>query len=186
MKNIRHPRVSFFAGALLAASAFAANAEGMRVTSSSFADGTTIPKAQAGEGAGCGNGKGVAPQVAWSGLPAGTKSVAVFIFDPDGAKGLGVSHWVVYNVAAERGEIKQGEAQADASGITVGKNVSGAAAYRGMCPPAGDLPHHYSMTVVATDVAPGTLPAGLSRDELQAALKGHALGGQSVVGLYGQ
>ena len=183
---MKNTRLSLIAGALCAASAFAAHAEGMRVTSSSFADGGTIPKLHAGEGVGCGNGKNVSPQVAWSGLPAGTKSVAVFVFDPDGAKGLGVSHWVVYNVAAERGEIKQGEAQGDASGITVGKNVAGAPAYRGMCPPAGDLQHHYSMTVVATDVAPGTLPAGLSREELQAALKGHALGGQSVVGLYAQ
>jgi Raf kinase inhibitor-like YbhB/YbcL family protein len=183
MKNLR---LSFLACSLLAAFSFSANAEGLRVTSSSFADGGTMPKINAGEGAGCGNGKGISPQVAWSSLPAGTKSIAVFIFDPDGAKGLGVSHWVVYNVAAERGEIEEGEAQADALGITVGKNVAGAPVYRGMCPPAGDLPHHYAMTVVATDVTPGTLSPGLSRDELQVALKGHALGGMSVVGLYGQ
>ncbi len=183
MKNLHR---SFLACALLAAASLSASAEGLRVTSSSFADGGTMSKTNAGEGAGCGHGKGISPQVAWASLPAGTKSVAVFILDPDGAKGLGVSHWVVYNVAADRGEIKEGEAQADVPGITVGKNVAGAPVYRGMCPPAGDLPHHYSMTVVATDLLPGTLPPGLSRDELQVALKGHALGGMSVVGRYGQ
>lgn len=55
-----------------------------------------------------------------------------------------------------------------------------------MCPPAGDLPHHYVLTVIATEVEPGSLPEGLTREELLAALKGRTLMGQSVVGLYGQ
>ncbi|MDB6001722.1 MAG: YbhB/YbcL family Raf kinase inhibitor-like protein [Rhizobacter sp.] len=90
---------------------------------------------------------------------------------------------MAYNIAAERGQLKPGEAQAGAD-FTVGPNVSGAAAYRGMCPPVGDLTHHYTLTVVASDLSPGELPSGLARDALLAALKGHALGGQSVVGLY--
>ena len=68
--------------------------------------------------------------------------------------------------------------------FTMGPNVAGTPSYRGMCPPAGDRPHHYVMTVIATELAPGSLPAGLGRDALLAALKGRALGGQSVVGLY--
>ncbi len=136
-------------------------------------------------GAGDCGGKNVSLPVAWSNLPAKTKSVAVLVFDPDGAAGLGVSHWVAYNIAAERGELKAGEGQAGSNfNFTMGPNVAGAPAYRGMCPPVGDRPHHYVMTVVATDFAPGSLPAGLTRDALLAALKGHALGGQSVVGLY--
>jgi phosphatidylethanolamine-binding protein (PEBP) family uncharacterized protein len=55
-----------------------------------------------------------------------------------------------------------------------------------MCPPVGDVPHHYVLTVIASDLAPGTLPAGLDRNALLAALKGHALGGQSVIGRYGR
>ncbi len=65
-------------------------------------------------------------------------------------------------------------------------SVAGVAAYRGMCPPVGDVPHHYVLTVIASDLAPGTLPAGLDRNALLAALKGHALGGQSVIGRYGR
>ncbi|RQO63829.1 YbhB/YbcL family Raf kinase inhibitor-like protein [Variovorax sp. KBW07] len=154
---------------------------GLKVTSSAFADNTPIPAEHAGVGD-CG-GKNISMPVAWHNLPAKAKSVAVLLSDPDGAAGLGVSHWVAYNIAAERGQLKAGEAQPGAD-FTLGPNVAGAAAYRGMCPPVGDHPHHYVLTVVASDLAPGALPAGLSRDALLAALKGHALGGQSVVGLY--
>ncbi len=154
---------------------------GMKVSSSAFADNGVIPADHAGLGD-CG-GKNVSIPVAWSQLPAKAKSVAVLVSDPDGAAGLGVSHWVAYNIAAGRGQIKAGEAQPGVD-FTIGPNVSGATAYRGMCPPVGDWPHHYTLTVIASDLAPGALPAGLARDALLAALKGHALGGQSVVGLY--
>lgn len=151
---------------------------GMKVTSTAFADNAVIPAEYAGAGD-CG-GKNVSMPVAWTQLPAKARSVAVLLSDPDGAMGLGVSHWVAYNIPAERGQLQAGET----GGFTVGTNVAGATAYRGMCPPVGDHPHHYVLTVVASDLAPGALPAGLTRDALLAALKGHALGGQSVVGLY--
>jgi Raf kinase inhibitor-like YbhB/YbcL family protein len=156
---------------------------GMRVTSSAFADNTVMPAEHAGAGD-CG-GRNVSPPVAWRDLPAKARSVAVLVFDPDGAAGLGVSHWVAYNIPAERGELQAGEGQPSANpAFTMGPNVAGAPAYRGACPPVGDRPHHYVLTVIASDLAPGALPAGLGRDALLAALKGHALGGQSVVGLY--
>jgi Raf kinase inhibitor-like YbhB/YbcL family protein len=173
-------RVMVMSG-MLCASGWVA-AAGMQVSSTSFSENGEIPAQFAGEG-NCG-GKGVSPQVAWTNLPSGTKSVAVLMFDPDGALGLGVSHWVAYNIAAERGQLKQGEGQKDGAGITVGKNVAGTPAYRGMCPPAGDLPHHYVTTVIASDLEPAALPPGLAREELLAALKGHALGGHSIVGRY--
>lgn len=162
-----------------------ANAAGMQVSSTSFNDGGVIPKLHAGDTGDCG-GKGVSPEVSWSNLPAGTKSVAVLMADPDGAKGLGVSHWVAYNIAANRGQLKQGEGQTDGAGATVGKSVAGATAYRGMCPPPGDVAHHYIITVIASDLEPSALAPGLTRDELLAALKAHALGGQSIVGRYGR
>ncbi|MFJ1256164.1 YbhB/YbcL family Raf kinase inhibitor-like protein [Cupriavidus sp. CuC1] len=171
------------AGALLFFGMGIAQAAGMHVSSASFADGATIPVFHGNDTSDCG-GKGVSPQVSWSNLPAGAKSVAVLLSDPDGALGLGVSHWVAYNIAADRGQLKEGEGQTDGHGATIGKNVSGEVVYRGPCPPAGDAPHHYTLTVVATDLAPSALPPGLTRDELMSALKGHALGGQSVIGKY--
>jgi Raf kinase inhibitor-like YbhB/YbcL family protein len=182
MKTARTTFASL-AGALLCASAGIAHAAGMQVTSASFADGATIPALHGNNTNDCG-GKGVSPQVSWSNLPAGTKSVAVLLSDPDGAMGLGVSHWVAYNIAAGRGQLKEGEGQADGHGATLGKNVRGEEIYRGPCPSVGDAPHHYTLTVIATDLAPTALPPGLTREELMMALKGHALGGQSVIGRY--
>ncbi|WP_313518298.1 YbhB/YbcL family Raf kinase inhibitor-like protein [Pseudomonas sp.] len=174
------------ASALLAiASIGAAQAASMSVSSTSFADGQHIPLALVGAEAACGSGQALSPQVGWSNLPDGTRSVAVVLFDPDGSKGLGVVHWVAYNIDPARGQIRQGEAPGSIQGVSVGNNSNGAPAYRGPCPPAGDNPHHYVMTVIASDLAPGALPAGLGRDELLARLKGHALGGQSIVGTYG-
>ena len=169
------------AGALLLALASAAQAAPLTITSNSFTDGGTLPLAQIGSDTNCGKGQERSPQVSWSNLPDGTRSVALVMFDPDGAKGLGVVHWVAYNIDASRGELAEGVTE----GITLGKNVKGAAAYRGPCPPAGDNPHHYNLTLIATDLAPGHLPEGLDREGLLKALQGHALGGQSLVGLYG-
>jgi Raf kinase inhibitor-like YbhB/YbcL family protein len=177
--------VAALVSSLLLGATGMAHAAGMQVTSSSFKENGKMPKIHASDAAGC-NGKNVSPQVSWSHLPAGTQSVAVILADPDGGKGLGVVHWVAYNIDAARGKLKQGEGLEDSAGITVGKNVGGTLRYRGMCPPAGDFPHHYVLSVIATDVAPGSLPTGLDRDALLAALKGHALQGQSIVGRYAQ
>lgn len=96
--------------ALLAGLALGAQAAGMKVTSSAFADGATMPKIHAGDAPGCG-GQGVSPPVAWSDLPAGTRSVAVLMSDPDGGKGLGVSHWVAYNIPAAKGNCDRARAR---------------------------------------------------------------------------
>ena len=133
------------------------SATGMEVRSSAFSENGLIPAEYAN--AGDGGGRNVSLPVSWSRLPANAKSVAVLLWDPDGNAGLGVSHWVVYNIAAERGQLKSGDAQPGVD-FTMGPNVPGAMAYRGMCPTVGDLPHHYTLTVVASDLAKGALPDG--------------------------
>lgn len=176
----------YAATALLSlAAATSAEAASLSISSTSLADGKPIPLTHIGAEANCGSGQASTLQVSWANVPTGTRSIAVLLYDPDGAKGLGVAHWVVYNIDPARGEIRQGEAAGSGAGLTVGNNVAGAPAYRGPCPPAGDNPHHYVLTVIATDLAPGALPAGLSREELLLRLKGHGLAGQSIVGTYG-
>lgn len=170
-------------GALLAS--FAAEAApGMVISSSAFRDGGHLPRQYAGPGE-CG-GKNINLPVAWRNLPDGTKSVVVTLKDPDGAKGAGVTHWIVYNIPAAVNEIKAGQVQKTTGSMTVGKNTAGAEAYRGACPPLGDTPHHYILSVTATDLAPGSLPAGLDTASLPSALAGHTLNGQTVVATYGR
>jgi len=160
-----------------------ADAAGMSIGSSAFVDGEIVSSLYAGTAGDCGGG-GISPNVSWSDLPSGTRSMVVVLFDIDGANGLGVSHWVAYNIDAARGQLKQGEGKVTGDTVTVGANQAGENAYRGMCPPVGDVAHHYILTVIATDIEPGSLPANLGRLDLWTALKNHALRAQSLVGRY--
>ena len=56
--------------------------------------------------------------------------------------------------------------------------------YRGPCPPHGLAPHHYIITVIATDLASDALQPGLTRADFLVALKGHTLASSSFIGRY--
>lgn len=112
-----------------------------------------------------------APGFSWSGTPAGTLSFAIIGTDPDGGKGKGAVHVVLYNIPGTVSSINS--AQIASHAYTAGP-LNDAAGYRGPCPPAGDAPHHYIITIYALDIAPA-LPAGLDRDGLMKALDGHSL-----------
>ena len=127
-------------------------------------------------------GQNVSPELAWRNAPAGTKSFAILMFDVDGQYGAGVSHWVAYNIAPSVSELKEGDG-AKGVGFTGGAGTRGNANYLGPCPPQGDGPHHYSITVMATDLAPD-LPAGLTREQFLERAKGHLLASASIGGLF--
>ncbi|WP_462402493.1 YbhB/YbcL family Raf kinase inhibitor-like protein [Pseudomonas sp. Marseille-QA0332] len=176
---------SCFAALTLTAAFTAAQAAPLSISSESFQDNAFIGLDLVGKDPSCGAGKEWSPHVRWSGLPQGTRSIALVMFDPDGAKGLGVVHWVAYNIDVRRGSVNAGAARFQSHSMTVGRNSSGAETYKGPCPPAGDNPHHYVLTLIASDLPPAQLPSGLDRAGLLEALQGHALGAQSIVGLYG-
>ncbi|MBN4667488.1 YbhB/YbcL family Raf kinase inhibitor-like protein [Pandoraea nosoerga] len=185
MNRLFLPIVCRLAGAPAIAAmlgAGAAHAEGMSVSSSAFADNGMLPAVHAGAGE-CG-GQNMSPPIAWKNLPQATRSVVITMKDPDGAKGGGVVHWAVYNVPATVSSLAAGAANETSEQLTVGKNVSGAMAYRGACPPLGDTPHHYIITVTATDLEPGRLPPGLDAAGLALALAGHTLSGSTIVARY--
>jgi Raf kinase inhibitor-like YbhB/YbcL family protein len=165
----------------------------MTVTSSSIRDGAVIPfkfgaddpqrACSPRDPAICPcPGKNVSPDIAWHNAPAGTKSFAILMYDVDGQYGAGVSHWVAYNIAPTTTELKEGEATAG-KGFTGGKGTRGNANYVGPCPPQGDGPHHYLITVMATDLAP-TLAPGMTREQFMDAAKGHFLTSATIGGLF--
>jgi hypothetical protein len=124
-----------------------------------------------------GNCKGgnVSLPLSWDNVPANTKSFAILMFDPAARAGMGFSHWVAYDIPGDKKGLKEGEANSETA-FGAGKNGANGAGWRGPCPPPADYPHPYTITLVATDIAPGTLQAGMNRDQLLAALQGHALG----------
>jgi Raf kinase inhibitor-like YbhB/YbcL family protein len=155
------------------------------VTSSSFADGGMLSKKNAADDPMrmCG-GQNVSPALAWSNAPAKTKSYAIFMFDPDGRLGEGVSHWVAYGIPANVNSFAEGEIAKESKKFIGGKGTRDNALYIGPCPPVGDTPHHYVFTVVASDLEPGALKPGMTREQLYAALSGHAVVGASIVGKF--
>lgn len=113
-------------------------------------------------GFGC-TGENVSPEIEWSGAPADTKSFALTIYDPDAPTGSGWWHWTVYNIPATYKGLPKGfgkfKTESLADGIVQGRTDFGESGYGGPCPPVGDQPHRYIMTVYALKVEKLEVPA---------------------------
>jgi len=184
--------VGIFAALGLAACTFtAAQAQTMTLTSPDIKDGGTIANQQVFKGFGC-TGDNISPALTWSGAPANTKSFAVSIYDPDAPTGSGWWHWVVYNIPAGTTSLPKDAGDPSKGlmpkGAVQGRTDFGTAGYGGPCPPPGDKPHHYRITVFALDV--DQLP-NAKGDAASAALVGfdinfHTLAKATLTGLYGR
>jgi Raf kinase inhibitor-like YbhB/YbcL family protein len=128
-------------------------------------------------------GENISPPFKWSNPPDGTKSFALLMFDPEGRAGLGVSHWVAYGIPASVTEFAEGEVSKASDKYVGGKSTPGLATYFGPCTPPGDW-HHYTFTLIATDLDPKALQPGLTREELMAALNGHAKAAAGLIGRF--
>ncbi|HEY3918850.1 MAG TPA: YbhB/YbcL family Raf kinase inhibitor-like protein [Stellaceae bacterium] len=125
-------------------------------------------------------GQNVALPLSWANAPANTKSFAITMVDPAARGGAGFVHWVAYDIPADKKGLKEGEANSDTA-FGGGKNGTGKIGWAGPCPSPTDYPHPYTIMLTATDIAPGTLQPGMTRDQLLAALQGHALGVTSFI-----
>jgi Raf kinase inhibitor-like YbhB/YbcL family protein len=162
------------------------------LTSKTFKDGTMMPKnaanshANAPTNANC-VGENVSPEFSWTGVPEGTKSFALTMFDPEGRAPSGVSHWVAYGIPASVTGFAEGEVSKPSDKYVGGKSTQGVGFYSGPCTPPGTTPHHYTFVLIATDFDPKELPPGLTRDELIAKFgppPAHAKGSTGMVGLF--
>ena len=145
--------------------------------SSAFADHGAIPARFTCEG------DDASPPLAWGAPPAGTRSLALVVDDPDAPDPAAPKrtwvHWVVYDLPAAAGELAAGAALP--AGARAGTSDFGARHWRGPCPPIGR--HRYFFKLYALDVALGERDA-LTKAELEKAMVGHVLGHAELVGTY--
>ncbi|HTQ73752.1 MAG TPA: YbhB/YbcL family Raf kinase inhibitor-like protein [Burkholderiales bacterium] len=158
------------------------------LTSPQFKDGTMLEKKNAGDNPKNPNciGQNVSPPLAFSNPPAGTKSYALLMVDPEGRAGLGVIHWVAYGIPVSVTGFAEGEVSKTSDKYVGGKGTNGFSNYQGPCTPPATGLHHYTFTLIATDLDPKELPPGLTRDELLSKLQGHAKRSAGLVGLFGR
>jgi len=155
----------------------------LSVSSTAFQQGKPIPKKYTADG------EDVSPPLAWSGLPAGTKQLALICDDPDAPRTEPWVHWVIYAVPPETGSLPEGlprsERLANPPGALQGRNSwpTDNLGYRGPAPPRAHGPHRYFFKLYALDTALALKP-GLSKDELLAAIKGHVLAEGQLLGTY--
>ena len=114
------------------------------------------------------------PALSVKNIPAGTKSLAIIVEDPDAPQGT-VYHWVTWNIDPS-GNIPEKTAVG-----TQGKNTKGDNGYMGPCPPTGT--HHYHFKIYALDTKLD-LAEGSTEAQLTSTMKDHVLGSGELIGLY--
>ena len=126
------------------------------LTSSDVNDGQPFASAQMSGAFGVPGGQDSSPQLSWSGAPAGTKSFAVTMYDPDAPTQSGFWHWAVADIPADVSDLPTGAGDAAGSDLPVGayqlRNDGGGACYIGAAPPAGHGLHRYFITLHALDI----------------------------------
>ena len=150
------------------------------LTSSAFGHNGTIPKQFTCQGS------DISVPLAWSGLPAGTKSLALIVDDPDApdpaAPQITWVHWVLYNIPPSASGLKQGIKAAELpKGTLEGLNDWKRTGYGGPCPPIGR--HRYFHKIYALDTVLPDLKRP-AKAQLEQALQGHVLEKFELVGTY--
>lgn len=150
---------------------------------------STIANAQLFNGFGCSGGN-VSPSLSWSGAPAGTKSYALTVYDPDAPTGSGWWHWVVYNIPASAKDIPAGAGDPKKAGMPAGavqgNTDFGTPGYGGPCPPVGDKPHRYIFTLYALKVDRMDIPAGATAAMVGFNITANKLASATFTATYGR
>jgi Raf kinase inhibitor-like YbhB/YbcL family protein len=144
----------------------------LQLTSDAFRDGQPIPTQYTCDGA------DQTPTIHWSEPPAGTKSFALVIDDPDAPSGT-FRHWGVFDIPASARSIGGGQ--------KVGTEVTndfGKPGYGGPCPPKGHGPHHYHFKLFALDTEKLGLSSGAKVMDVENAAQRHAIAHGEIVGTY--
>jgi Raf kinase inhibitor-like YbhB/YbcL family protein len=166
-------RIIGLVGCLAAVLGTSLNAATLQVTSTAFSANGAIPSKYT-----C-DGPGTNPPLAFTGIPAKTRSLVLIVDDPDVPKNLMPSgvfdHWLIWDLAADSKGVAEGAPEAKR-----GLNGMGQQGYMGPCPP--DREHRYFFKLYALDTK---LTARIAnKQDLESAMKGHILEQAELVGRY--
>ena len=143
----------------------------LKISSAAFAHNGPIPSKYTCDGA------DVSPPLAIENVPAGAKSLALIVDDPDAPGGTWV-HWVVWNIDPSTKEVRVNAAPTGASqGMTDFRKPK----YGGPCPPSGT--HRYFFKLYALDTVLALAP-NAGKTAVEAAMKSHILAQTELIGLY--
>lgn len=147
---------------------------------SSSLTGDTIPQKYSS----CGGQDGTSPELSWSAPPDRAQSFALIVFDKDSPFGFKFTHWVLYDMPADKRELTEDVAKQEQlpDGSRQGPNDYGRTGYVGPCPP-GHSPHHYVFDLYALDTKLN-LPPKASKKQVLKAMKGHVLASGELVGRF--
>jgi Raf kinase inhibitor-like YbhB/YbcL family protein len=150
---------------------------GFRIESAAFKEGAFIPSRFSCQG------ENISPALKWTDPPAGARSFALIVEDPDAPAGVW-THWVVFNLPAQaRAMDENAPQQAELpNGGLQGLTSFGSVGYGGPCPPPGRA-HRYFFRLYALDTVL-SLQAGAAKQDVLAALKGHILGEAQLMGRF--
>lgn len=150
----------------------------LTLTSPAFADGGEIPPRHTCEG------DDVSPALHWSGVPAGTQSLALIVDDPDAPDPAAPKttwvHWVLYNLPPQAAGLPQGVG-ALPTGTLEGTNDWQRTGYGGPCPPIGR--HRYFHKLYALDTVLPDLGRP-TKTALEQAMTGRILAQAELLGTY--
>ena len=151
----------------------ALNIKDLAITSPAFGFGEPIPTRHTGEG------EDVSPELRWTGVPEGTRQLAVICHDPDAPLPHGFTHWVVYGIPPSATGIPEG----GGGEFPEGRTDFGQTGYGGPAPPPGHGTHHYYFFIYALDSEITDGP-GLTRLELLERISDHLIEMNRLVGTY--
>ena len=177
-----------FATLALSLIASSVSAADFTVTSSDFLTDQPIAPVHVFKGFGC-DGGNLSPALSWTNAPEGTKSFAVTVYDPDAPTGSGWWHWQVYNLPETTVSLKQGASTVEGGlpdSAIQNRNDYGTSNYGGPCPPQGDKPHRYIVTVFALKVDTLEVPVDATAALVGFNLNANALAKATLTATYGR
>jgi len=150
---------------------------GFEPRSPAFTQGADIPKKFT-----C-DGQDLSLALAWDAPPAGTRSLALVMDDPDAPLGTWV-HWVFFDLPVELRALPEGvpKDKEPKLGGRQGSNSWKRIGYGGPCPPPGPA-HRYFFKFYALD-RKLELPAGAAKADVEMAMRGHILAHGELMGKY--